>query len=164
MMKRLVLIGIAIAIVLSSVISCAPNDEKEQAAVTAADKWLTLVDTGKYLESWQEADDYFKSSIQQGQWGQVLQSARTPMGKVISRKLRTKTYKTSPPDMPRGQYFELQFETFFQNTNVMETVVLMFDKDGSWRVSGYHYKSPRYSRYSQMKMVIDDIGDGLLGD
>jgi len=140
-MKRIVVVGVAIATVLLVGISWATNVDKEKAAVNAAETWLTLVDTGKYSESWQEAAEYFRNSVEPDQWEQMLQSVRTPLGKMISRKLKTKTYKTALPGAPDGQYVVIQFETSFQNKKfAIETVTPMFDKDGRWRVSGYYIK------------------------
>ncbi|MEN6420996.1 MAG: hypothetical protein ABFD76_03540 [Smithella sp.] len=45
--NRMVILGIAMAIIALTGISWAANPEKEQGAVTAAAKWLTLIDTGK---------------------------------------------------------------------------------------------------------------------
>jgi hypothetical protein len=140
-MKRIVGVGVAIAIVLLVGISWATNTEKEKAAVTAAQTWLTLIDVEKYSESWQESAEYFRNAVKQDQWGQMLQSVRTPLGKVISRKLKTKVYKTSLPGAPDGQYVVIQFETSFQNKkSAIETVTPMFEKDGRWKVSGYYIK------------------------
>jgi hypothetical protein len=122
-------------------ISWATSAEKEKTAVNAAERWLTLVDTGKYSESWQEAAEYFRNAVEPDQWEQMLQSVRTPLGKMISRKLKTKTYKTALPGTPDGQYVVIQFETSFQNKkSAIETATPMFDKDGRWRVSGYFIK------------------------
>jgi hypothetical protein len=140
-MKRIVVVGVAIAIVLLAGISWAANAEKEKAAINAAERWLTLVDTGKYSESWQEAAEYFRNAVGPDQWEQMLQSVRMPLGKMISRKLKTKTYKTVLPGAPDGQYVVIQFETSFQNKkSAIETITPMFDKDGRWRVSGYYIK------------------------
>jgi hypothetical protein len=140
-MKRFIVVGVAIVIVLLVGISWATNAEKEKAAVRAAESWLTVVDIGKYSESWQEAAEYFRNSVEQDKWKQMLQSVRTPLGNVISRKLKTKTYKTALPGAPDGQYVVIQFETSFQNKkSAIETVTPMFDKDGRWRVSGYYIK------------------------
>lgn len=140
-MKGIIVVGVAIAIVLLVGISWATNAEKEKAAITAAQKWLTLIDAGKYSESWQESAEYFRNTVKQDQWGQMLQSVRTPLGKVISRKLKTKVYKTSLPGAPDGQYVVIQFETSFQNKkSAIETVTPMFEKDGRWKVSGYYIK------------------------
>ena len=111
-MKRIVVVVVAIAIILLAGISWATNAEKEKAAITAAERWLTFIDTGKYSESWQEAAEYFRNAVEPGQWEQMLKSVRTPLGKMISRKLKTKTYKTALPGAPDGQYVIIQFETF----------------------------------------------------
>ena len=140
-MKRIVVVGVAIAIVLLVGISWAKDADKEKAAVTAAQKWLTLIDAGKYSESWQESSEYFRNAVNQDQWEQMLQSVRNPLGKVISRKLKTKAYKTSLPGAPDGQYVVIQFDTSFQNKkSAIETVTPVFDKDGQWRMSGYYIK------------------------
>ena len=140
-MKRIVVVAATIAIVLLAGMSRATNAEKEKAAVTVAERWLTLVDVGKYSESWQESAEYFRNTVKQDQWEQMLHSVRMPLGKVISRKLKTKTYKTSLPGAPDGQYVVIQFETSFQNKkSAIETVTPLFDKDGRWRVSGYYIK------------------------
>jgi hypothetical protein len=140
-MKRIIVVGAVIVIVLLAGTSWATNTEKEEAAVIAAEKWLALVDTGKYSESWREAAEYFRNAVKQDQWEQSLQSVRMPLGKVISRKLKIKAYQTSLPGAPDGQYVIIQFETSFQNKKfAIETVTPMYDKDGQWRVSGYYIK------------------------
>jgi len=55
-------VGALIAILLIDGIASATNTEKEQAAVAVAKKWLTLVDSGKYSESWRDAS-LFKSKF-----------------------------------------------------------------------------------------------------
>ncbi len=140
-MKRIVTICAVVAVVLMAGISSAANAEKEKAAVSAAEKWLALVDAGKYSESWKGAAEYFKNAVAQDQWEQSLQSVRTPLGKVISRKVKSSSYQTTLPGAPDGQYVVIQFETSFQNKkSAIETVTPMFDKDGRWRVSGYYMK------------------------
>jgi hypothetical protein len=55
--------------------------------------------------------------------------------------VQTKTYKTSLPGAPDGEYVIIQFETSFENKKIaIETVTPMMDKDGNWRVSGYYIK------------------------
>lgn len=142
-MKNIARLGTAvcIAVVLLVGISCAANQDKEKAAVQAAQKWLTLVDEGNFPVSWQEAAGYFKNAVRQEQWEQMLQSVRTPLGKVLSRKLKNKSYQTTLPGAPDGQYVVIQFETSFQNKrSAVETVTPTLDQDGQWRVSGYYIR------------------------
>ena len=113
----------------------------EEAAVSAAEAWLSLVDNGKYAESWDEAAQYFKDAVSRKQWQQALQAARTPLGKNISRELKSKSYRTSLPGAPDGNYVVIQFEASFENKkSAIETITPMLDKDGKWRVSGYYIK------------------------
>ncbi len=140
-MARYIVIGIAIGIVLIAGLSTAADPGKEKAAVLAAQKWVSLVDAGKYAESWKEAAGYFKAAVSQEKWEQALQSVRKPLGKIISRKVKTKTYQTTLPGAPDGEYVFIQFETSFHNKEfAIETVTPMMDKDGKWRVSGYFIK------------------------
>jgi hypothetical protein len=117
----------------------AQSTDKENAAIKSAEKWLGLVDDGKYAESWTEAAGYFKNSITQEKWDQTLNAVRNPLGKLISREVKSKTYTTSVPGAPDGEYVVIQFDTSFQNKkSAIETVTPMLDKDGKWRVSGYY--------------------------
>ena len=62
-------------------------------------------------------------------------------GKNISRKLKSKSYSTSLPGAPDGEYVVIQFEASFENKkSAIETITPMLDKDGKWRVSGYFMK------------------------
>jgi hypothetical protein len=134
-------VGVAIVIVLIAGVSIAADSGKENAAVAAAEKWVALVDAGKYTDSWKEAAEYFKSAVNQGRWKQSIQSVREPLGKIISRKVKTKSYQTTLPGAPDGEYVIIQFETSFQNKkSATETITPMLDKDGQWRVSGYFIK------------------------
>ncbi len=115
--------------------------EKEKAAIASAQSWLALVDAGKYAESWNEAASFFKGAITQQQWEQAAAGVRQPLGKLVSRKLKSATYTTSVPGSPDGQYVIIQFDTTFANKKAaVETITPMLDKDGKWRVSGYFIK------------------------
>ena len=140
-MIRRIIIGLVIMVLLSVNSVMAEDVEKERSAVSAAEKWLTMVDEGKYGASWNEAAEYFKAAIKQDQWEKSLQAVREPLGKLNSRAVKSKIYKTSLPGAPDGEYVVIQFETSFENKkSAIETVTPMMDKDGNWRVSGYYIK------------------------
>ena len=140
-MIRRVACLVVIVLAFLAVSAIADNSAKEKAAVISAEKWLTLVDSEKYAESWKEASELFRNAIKQEQWKQSLQAVRKPLGKLLTRKIRTKTYRTSLPGAPDGEYVVIQFETSFENKKeAVETVTPMMDKDGKWRVSGYYIK------------------------
>jgi hypothetical protein len=117
------------------------DQDKEKAAVDASKAWLKLVDEGKYSESWDKAAEYFKNAITKGQWKASLESVRSPLGKVLSRNLKSKQYTKTLPGAPDGEYVVIQYETSFKNKqHAIETITPMLDKDGKWRVSGYYIK------------------------
>lgn len=140
MISRVVCVAI-VGLMLGAVTGMAEESEKEKAAVAGAEKWLSIVDEGKYGESWKEAAEYFRNAVKQEQWEQAIQAVRKPLGKLVSRKVKSTSYKTSLPGAPDGQYVVIEFETSFENKkSAIETVTPMMDKDGKWRVSGYFIK------------------------
>ena len=132
---------IAVCLMVGSVTAMAGQSESEKNAVAGAEKWLGVVDSGKYGESWTEAAEYFKNAVKPDQWEQAVQAVRKPLGKLVSRKVKSATFKTALPGAPDGQYVVIEFETSFENKkSAIETVTPMLDKDGKWRVSGYYIK------------------------
>ena len=87
------------------------------------------------------AAQLFKAAVTKQQWEQSMVGVRRPLGKLISRKVKSKQYATSLPGAPDGEYVVIQFQTSFENKRAaIETVTPMLDKDGKWRVSGYYIK------------------------
>ena len=121
--------------------SHAEEPNKDQPAVAAAEKWLTLVDEGKYRESWKEAAGYFRNAVTAEQWERSASGVRKPLGKLLSRKLKSAKPMTSLPGAPDGDYVVIEFTTSFENKrSAVETVTPLKDKDGKWRVSGYYIR------------------------
>jgi hypothetical protein len=117
------------------------EEKPEQLAQTAAEKWLALVDAGKFSESWQSAAAYLKGAMTEARWMTSLEAVRKPLGSLVSRKLKSATYSKSLPGAPDGEYVVLQFDTSFENKKTaVETVTPMLEKDGTWKVSGYFIK------------------------
>lgn len=117
-----------------------PAANKETpAAIEAAEKWLAMVDEGKYAESWDAASTLFKNAMGKDQWVQSLTGVRTPLGKLLSRKVSNSSYQQAMPGAPDGEYVVIQFATSFENKKeTIETVTPMKEKDGAWKVSGYY--------------------------
>ena len=114
---------------------------QEIAALRAARAWLAVVDAGNYDESWQSAAGYFKAAISKDQWRQAMDGIRRPLGGVLTRQVKAKTYVTELPRAADGQYVVIQFNTAFKNKRAaVETVTPMLEKDGRWLVTGYFIK------------------------
>ena len=113
-------------------------DKPEDAAQTAAESWLRLVDGGDFAASWEQAAKVFKGAVKQADWLQMAGGVRTPLGKLVSRKLKSREYTEKMPGAPDGKYVVIQYDTVFeQKASAVETVIPMADPDGAWRVSGY---------------------------
>jgi hypothetical protein len=142
MNRRIVIVCfVAIGLILGSTAVMAARSDREKAAIASAEKWLRIVDRGKYSESWEESSEYFKQAVQQDQWEQAVQAVREPLGELISRKVKSATYTTSLPGAPDGEYVVIKFSTSFENKKSgIETVTPRMDNDGVWRVSGYYIK------------------------
>ena len=117
------------------------QQKPEQLAQQSSAAWLALVDSGKYADSWQEASQFFRAAVTKEQWQSALRGSRDPLGKMLSRKLKSATYTKTLPGAPDGEYVVIQYESSFEHKqSAVETVTPMLDKDGKWRVSGYFIK------------------------
>jgi hypothetical protein len=136
------IVGLLVMVaLLAGAFTLADERADKAAAVDSASKWLALVDDGKYASSWDEAAPYFKNAVSSDDWAKILMATRSPLGKPLSRKLKSSTYMTSVPGGPDGQYVVVQFDTSFENKKTaVETVTPMLSKNGQWRVSGYFIK------------------------
>jgi hypothetical protein len=134
--------GVFLAVLMAAgttVICTAADHSKEKAAaIQSAKNWLQLVDNEKYGESWDSAAAKFKEAISRDKWEQAMKQVRGPLGKLVSRTVKSATYATSLPGAPNGKYVVIQFETSFANKkSAVETITPMLDSDGKWHVSGY---------------------------
>ena len=110
-------------------------------AVDAAKSWVAIVDSGRYNDSWDNAAQFFKDKVPEGQWETTLRQVREPLGKAVSREVANYQYLTNLPGASKGEYVVIQFKTSFeQKPDSIETITPMLDSDGQWRVSGYYIR------------------------
>ena len=118
-----------------------PRSTTNNAAIEPAQSWLRDIDNGGYAQSWTNAAAYFQSAITADKWAEALQSARKPLGSLVSRKLESAQELTSLPGAPDGRYILMQFNTSFTNKkSAIETVTFLQENDGQWRAAGYYIK------------------------
>jgi hypothetical protein len=134
-----ILSTLTISILLVLACSLHANEAAEKAALASATVWLALADEGKYSETWDQAAGYFKNALNKDQWIDSLKRGRSPLGKAVTRKPKSKMYTKTLPGAPDGEYVVIMYDTQFENKkSAVETVTPMLDKDGKWRVSGYY--------------------------
>jgi hypothetical protein len=137
MKRRNVLVAMAV-LVTAVVARSAAGGAPEEAARVSAEGWLALVDQGKYADSWDQAAKLFRGAVTKEQWQTAAAAARGPLGKMISRKLKSSQYTQALPGAPDGRYVVIQYDSVFEKkAQAVETITPMADPDGAWRVSGY---------------------------
>jgi hypothetical protein len=130
-----------VALIMTMALFAVAQTKDTQAAQSAAEKWLTVVDKGDYAASWDEAAAMFKSAVTKGDWEKAVGQVRGSIGKFVSRKLKGATYATSLPGAPDGEYVVIQYDSSFENKKAaVETVTMSREKDGVWRTVGYFVK------------------------
>lgn len=108
------------------------------AAEVAATPWLELVDQGDYGGSWDQGSKLLKSIVTREDHVKHLSAVKDPLGKLVSREVKSTEYTTTMPGAPDGEYVVIQYNTSFENKRrAIETVTPMKEKDGSWKVSAY---------------------------
>lgn len=112
------------------------------ASIPAAQAWVQLVDEGKYADSYRAFCVAARAAITEESWVKTCQQVRPPLGKMISRILKSRNYTTALPTGEPGKYVILQYDGEYENFKSSETVTMMQDKDGVWRSAGY-YIHPR---------------------
>jgi hypothetical protein len=139
-MKALMRIAAA-ALLMAATIAHAQQEPEEvdvRPATQAADAWLGLVDAGRYGASWDAAAATFKDAIDRAKWETTVEDVRNKMGGVAKRKLRAARHARNLPNSPEGEYVVIENVTNFENRPLStETVTLMRQADGSWKVAGY---------------------------
>ena len=115
------------------------SPEEEAAAVDGARQWLAMIDAEDYQAGWRQAAAFLKEKVSEDQWVKSMTTVRKPMGAVTSRKVKTTQFRTMMAQALKGEYLVIEFQTSFAHrTGLTESVTQMKEKDGVWRVGGYH--------------------------
>jgi hypothetical protein len=133
---------VVLGLLAAAVFCCAQaHADTEKTAASAARTWLTLIDKDRYAESWQEASAYFRGAVSMNTWVTSLDGVRKPLGRVLSRKLKTTRQYKELPGAPDGRYVVMEYHTSFENKrSANETVTFVLEKEGTWKAAGYFIK------------------------
>ena len=104
--------------------------------------WLALVDQGKYEESWKTSSPLFRNAIKQDDWSSKIKESRDSLGALKHREFVKGRFLRDPNGLPKGEYFELEYESEFEKKKIIEVVVPMRDEAGLWQVSLYSISTP----------------------
>lgn len=114
------------------------NDLAPAVALESGKTCLALLDNGSYSKAWEGVAATMQSTMSQADFEKGMQNIRAPLGKMISRELKSQQHKTRLPGLSDGDYWVISYATTFENKpDVAETVVLALGQDGNWKVTGY---------------------------
>jgi hypothetical protein len=106
-----------------------------------AKAWLSKLDKGYFQQCYDETAQPLKSNLDKTQWLANMTSYRKPLGEADKRKEINMFYENQPQNAEAGDYVVAQYASVFQQKiTVVESVTLIKDKDGSWKVFGYSMK------------------------
>lgn len=131
-----------ISLLITTILGCAAPavyaDSKSEAE-KAARQWLEEIDNGQYDRSWEQSATFFKQAVSKGSWDSNMKSQRTPLGKLVTRKLKEENYQTNIPGVPPGQYYICVYNTDYGKVkSAMDMVTVGWDdKLKSWKGYGY---------------------------
>lgn len=119
----------------------AARELSQRSARLAAEAWGSLIDAQRYDDAWNESAAMVKSSMNKERWIAELRRARNSMGQLQSRILKDASPTRELPNAPRGEYYLIQYQTIFVNRlSANETLVMVLEPDGRWRVAGYYIR------------------------
>ena len=109
----------------------------ENAAQTAALKWLKLLDDGDYEAAFEwEAQD-FRMSRTQNQFVRYMQARRQPFGHTLSRTFIGAAAIQKLTGLPDGTYESIVFKTVFEHKSATAERVILVKQAVGWRVIDY---------------------------
>ena len=117
----------------TSAISAVQAAPAEADIARSARDWLTLVDAGRWPESWRATGESFRALNTVEAWTRASEQARVPLGAMVSRADLSREWVPAPP----YGYEMVKFRTSFANRpGVVETLTLVREGQ-AWRVVGY---------------------------
>ena len=121
---------------------------EQRQALNAAERWLVTVDAERYANAWAMAAESFKASVPQKEFRDGIRRIRQDYGRVVLRKSEKIGFvgEAPKPDDPTGAAKEgmqiaILFDTKFAGSKrATEEMSVVLEKDGLWRVAGYHIR------------------------
>ena len=108
------------------------------AALASAEQFLLLLDRGELNKSWESTSKLFKEIAIKLQWEERVGHLRDQYGAFRNRQHRYSKAMQNGDGAHEGEYYFLIYGSSLANKDsVMESITMMKESDGLWRVSGY---------------------------
>ena len=118
-------------------VSRAAKRADENAARSAALKWLELIDAGDYEEAFEREPIRFRISGTQKQFVRRMEGRRAPFGRTVSRTFIGAAFTNKLVGVPDGNYESVVFKTIFEKKSPAAERVILSKEDDRWEVIDY---------------------------
>lgn len=109
-------------------------DAKRNAVIA----WLQWIDAGKFAEAWSLNSTLTRTLESENEWTSKLKTIREPLGGLLARNSESTQSSVHIEGAPAGRYMVYTFKSdFAAKRSVLETVTLILQDDGKWRILGY---------------------------
>jgi hypothetical protein len=133
--RRLVLV---LTCVLGAFVVVHAREAPEKAARKVADSWITQWDSGNWLETYKALAESTRKVVSKADWLDYWSTVRKPLGNLKTRQFATAKYIESLPSLRGQDGAMIQYKSSFDSGgSVVETVGMVREKDGTWRVANY---------------------------
>ena len=111
------------------------------AGTEAAEDFLQLIDSEKYEQGWESSSALMREKIFLEVWNQQIPAMRNKVGALSNRKQDSSSLSDWAEGAPDGQYLTFKYASSFEKkAEAIETIILVLEEDGRWRVAGYFIK------------------------
>lgn len=122
-----------IALTASGPAAQTPAAETEAAAAARSfENFLTLIDEGRWAESYDATGAEFRRLNTFAVWSDVSARVRSPLGKVLTREVTGNEYVPAPPE----GYRLVKFRSTYENGTAQTESVSLAWENGAWTVAG----------------------------
>ncbi|RME39550.1 MAG: DUF4019 domain-containing protein [Deltaproteobacteria bacterium] len=133
-----VLVLAALAIVIWPRLERKLDPAKTEAGRQATLHFLQMVDQDRFAESWTMSAQVLREKLPQDKWADKLRLHRAQCGKFIKRQEKKVDYATEASGEVKGEFYTFKFAADYERCpGVTETVTVMLEDDGHWRVGGF---------------------------
>lgn len=108
----------------------------EDAVRAAAEKWLALIDQGKYKDAYRQSSQHVRARATAEEWEPQLRAMREPAGALKSRTFSSAKAAKGMAGAPDGEYVVIQFAAAFEK-KATATETVMMSREGAWKAAGY---------------------------
>jgi hypothetical protein len=130
------------ASLLTSFTALAQGDQDVADARAATDRWMKLMDTEEYAAAWNSSSEGIRKDMSKFAWTTVAGGTHLILGEVKSRAFKAAQVKPGSA----GKFGPVSFEyvsSYTKSASVRETVTVVHEADGVWRVSGYTFNNDK---------------------